>query len=235
LASGVYLLNDLSDRERDREHPTKKHRPIASGAVSVRAARLGIVSLWGGAALCSLWLGGWFFVPAASYAVINLLYSAGLRSIPFVDVGVIALGFLLRVLAGSAAAEVPLSHWIILDTFFLAFFMGLGKRYQELLTLGVMARSSLRGYSLVRIWWGMLITGAAAWLCYGLYAASPSTQASFGSWLILATVPFPGLGIWRFLRLARMPGRSPTEAILRDPLFLGIVLAWGALILYLVF
>jgi decaprenyl-phosphate phosphoribosyltransferase len=233
LAGGVYLLNDLADKERDRQHPTKKLRPIASGALSEGAARLGLSILWIGAALLALPLGVGFILAAFGYLALNFLYSTKLRATPFLDVAAIALGFLLRVVAGGEAISVPLSPWIILNTFLLAFFMGLGKRLQELSTHGLSSgRSSLKGYTTKSLRLMLYLTGGATAGAYALYATA--ARLSFGTDFTLLTIPFPALGILRFVQLCGRPGLSPTEAILKDPLFLGVVGIWSALVILIV-
>jgi decaprenyl-phosphate phosphoribosyltransferase len=235
VASGVYLLNDLSDRERDQKHPTKKNRPIASGALSLKAARWGIVGLWSLAGLLCLVLGWRFAVPVAAYLIINFFYSFYLRNVPIVDVGIIAFGFLLRVVSGGEAIGVPLSHWIILNTFLLAFFMGLGKRYQELNTHGAdSGRAALAKYSprLLKIL--LYLTAAATVVGYVAYTLSPQTLLEFGSaWVVLTSI-FPAAGIIRFLQLCERKDASPTEAILRDPILGAIVGFWVIWVILLI-
>lgn len=234
-ASGVYLLNDLSDRERDQQHPTKKLRPIASGALSVPAAKVGIVGLWLTSGVLSLFLGKLFGFTIIAYLVINVLYSFFLRSVPIVDVSVIALGFLLRVVSGGEAIGVPLSHWIILNSFLLAFFMGLGKRYQELVTHGAESgRSSLAGYQPGWLRALLYSTGALTAAAYVMYAISAETHHAFGTGLISFTSPFPALAIGRFIQLCERREMSPTEAILKDAPFLVIVGLWSVLVILMV-
>jgi decaprenyl-phosphate phosphoribosyltransferase len=235
VASGVYLLNDLSDRERDQQHPTKKNRPIASGALSVRAAQLGIVGLWSLAGLLCLYLGVGFAIPVAAYLVINFFYSYYLRNIPIVDVGIIAFGFLLRVVSGGEAIQVPLSYWIIINTFLLAFFMGLGKRYQELHSLGAStARAALAGYSPKLLKTLLYVTAVATVCAYIAYTLSAQTIAEFGTQWVVATSIFPAAGIGRFLQLCEQKEMSPTEAILRDPPFWAIVGIWVILVILMI-
>ena len=152
-SSAVYLLNDLVDVEKDRLHPKKKHRPIASGALSIPAARLGMVLVGvGGLAL------GWAAAPGGGvagvlvlYATLNLAYSFRLKHVVLVDAFCIATGFLFRVEAGGRAAGVEISHWAYLCMLFLALFLALNKRRAEVMQLGegvATTRQSLREYSI---------------------------------------------------------------------------------------
>ncbi len=226
-ASAVYLGNDVLDVENDRRHPVKRHRPIASGnlplrVASIAAAILAAVALAGGAAI-SWRLGGVLLV----YLLMNVAYSFRLKRIAFVDVGVIAMGFVLRVLAGAFAIGAPPSLWIFVCTFCLALYLGFGKRKHEILVAqgaghdGTAARKALGGYTLPRLDFALGATGLLAMVGYLVYTLSPSTTERFG-YLLAFTVPFPAFGIWRFNRLITRATRasSPTEAIITDPPFL---------------
>jgi 4-hydroxybenzoate polyprenyltransferase len=136
ISSSVYLLNDLVDVEKDRAHPLKRLRPIASGALSVRSAKIAALVLAVGGLLLTLSLGVLPAAIAAAYMVQNLAYSFRLKHVPFVDVASIAAGFLLRVLAGAAAIPVEPSIWLLTCTLLLASFLGFGKRTHELRTSG---------------------------------------------------------------------------------------------------
>ena len=145
ISSAVYLLNDLVDVEKDRAHPLKRLRPIASGALSVRSARLAALVLALGGLLLTLSLGLLPAGIAAAYMVQNLAYSLRLKHVPFIDVASIAAGFLLRVLAGAAAIPVAPSIWLLVCTFLLAAFLGFGKRAHELRTSGTRGGGQRQG------------------------------------------------------------------------------------------
>jgi len=149
LSGVVYLINDVADRDQDREHPLKMHRPVASGALSVTAA-IGIAGVLGAAGLAGAALLGWQFLTlAATYVVMFVLYSTYLKHFAIVDVLVIALGFVLRAAAGAVAVQVEISHWLLVCTLLLALFMALGKRRHELVLLADVAslhRRSLGEY-----------------------------------------------------------------------------------------
>lgn len=229
VASALYLLNDVRDREADREHPVKRHRPIASGALTVGAA-LGASGVLFAAAMVLLVLAAPSSVPwVVLYAVLTALYSFGLKAIPLFDVFVVAAGFVLRVLAGSAAAGVVASHWLLLCTFFLALFLALSKRRGELTNHGPGGRTSLRDVpvglveSLENVTLGMTI------VCYALYTVSPETVAWFGTDQLLVSVPVVVFGMfrWRLLE-ARGKGEDTASDLLADPGLLATIFVWTA-------
>lgn len=233
-ASAVYLANDLLDRESDRLHPVKRHRPIASGRLSpsvavAAAAVLGIGSL--GAAFS---LGLPFLLVLCGYLAMNTLYSLGLKKVAWVDVAIIASGFVLRVLAGALAIGVATSHWLFVCTFALALYLALGKRKHEILSARLAgrdeagARKALGSYALEHLDVALLVAGVVSVGSYLLYTLAPETYLKFGTRLLACTIPFPAFGIWRFGRLLSQASRaqSPTEAILTDPPFLANVGLW---------
>jgi decaprenyl-phosphate phosphoribosyltransferase len=242
LSGAVYAFNDVRDVEGDRVHPTKKNRPVASGALSERAALLSagllaIIALGGAFALS--WKAG---VYASLYLAQNVAYSLRLKQIAFVDVAVIAAGFILRVLAGAAAIGVPASKWILLCTALLATFLGLGKRAHELAwaerTGGtVETRAALAGYNIPVVRTTMLILAVCTTAAYIAYTVSPHTIAFFGTENLPYSSPFVALGIFRFMQLALWypKDESPTEAMLRDPYFLLDLVAAAATVLYIIY
>ncbi|MSP59126.1 MAG: decaprenyl-phosphate phosphoribosyltransferase [Myxococcales bacterium] len=240
IASAVYLWNDLVDVEKDRAHPRKKNRPIASGALSMDAAKgfaaafatvglaLGFALDWRFAAVCALYL-------AQSFA-----YSLVLKRIPYVDVMVIASGFLLRVYAGALAVGVHASPWLLLCTGLLACFLGFGKRAHELSTAGargVEQRAVLTAYhpTLLRI--ALYATGAATTLAYLAYTLDEHTRTFFHTTRMVWTVPAIAIGVTRYLMLVagRPKAESPTEEMLRDPLFLANLAVWVAAVLAIIY
>lgn len=243
LSAAVYAFNDVRDVEADRAHPTKRNRPIAAGQLSERAALIAaaVLALVGlGAAFALDWRAG---VCATLYLAQNLAYSLKLKHVAFVDVGLIAAGFLLRVLAGAFAIRVPASEWLLLCTALLALFLALGKRAHELAAatrsgreVGA-TRAALAGYRLPGVRIVMAILGAATAVAYALYTRDAHTITFFGTDRLVWTAPLPALGILRFLVLAlwRPRADSPTEAMLRDPIFLGIVAAYAGVVLYIVY
>lgn len=230
-ASATYLVNDVLDREADRGHPTKCRRPIASGAVGVGVAlgtALVLVIVGAGTAL---FLGGWFPAVLGAYLGITLLYSTLLKQLVFVDVLVVALGFVLRVVGGAVAIEVPVSRWILLCAYLLALYLALGKRRSELVLLGEAAGSHrvvLGHYTLPMVDQAISVVLGATVLAYTLSTVAPDTVAKVGSEGLMATVPVVLYGLFRYLYLLHRHelGGSPTKALLTDRPLLVCVLLW---------
>ncbi|MGE3174313.1 MAG: decaprenyl-phosphate phosphoribosyltransferase [Planctomycetota bacterium] len=247
-ASGIYVLNDLVDREEDRRHPKKRLRPIASGAVPPRAAAALLVAVWG-LALAIAWLtdhgaGAFpdrgaalrFAIWPAAYLALNLLYSFWWKRVVIVDCMCIAIGFQIRVEAGAAAIAVETSHWIALCTFFFALFLAFCKRYEEVgrqTDNGAQTRATMRDYSEPLL--NMIIGPLAALsiLTYALYTVAPDTIARHHTDALMYTVPVVSYGVFRYLFLVyrRSEGGDPSRLLFRDlPLvvsgivYLGLVL-----------
>jgi 4-hydroxybenzoate polyprenyltransferase len=243
LSGAVYAFNDVRDVEADRAHPIKARRPIASGAISERTALATAAIL----ALAALAVAGarspWLLAVCAGYLVNNLAYTLWLKRLPFVDVASIAVGFLLRVTAGAIAIPVEPSPWLLLCTALLASLLGFGKRAHELIAAARVGRAAretreaLDRYRLPPLRLVLLALALATTAAYALYTRDPHTLAYFGTGHLIFTVPFCVLGIARFLHLALGASGedSPTDAILRDPPFLAIMVAWGATVLWVIY
>lgn len=239
-SSAVYLVNDLADREQDRQHPVKRLRPIASGALSAAVATGAAALLAGVAALLSVGLGAGFAAALASYFALNLLYTFWLKHIVILDVMSISASFVLRVLGGAAAIAVEVSSWLALCTTFVALFLAFSKRRHELMLLADTAASQRRvldQYSPTFLDQMINVTTASTVICYALYAVAPETAAKLGTRYLIFTLPLVLYGIFRFLYLLyQRPGpRNPTEAILRDAPFLANILLWAGLVVALVY
>ncbi|HKC23711.1 MAG TPA: UbiA prenyltransferase family protein, partial [Thermoanaerobaculia bacterium] len=236
VASAFYLLNDVVDREADARHPTKRRRPIASGEVMTRTALLVALALF----LASSALAAAFARPALAlilgYGLLTGLYSLVLKRVLLLDVFVIASGFVLRVLAGSAAAAVKPSHWLLLCTFFLALFLALSKRRVELASAGAKARSSLADVDVSLVDSFENVALGVTTVCYALYTVAPETVAWFGTDRLLWTVPFVVFGLfrWRLLE-TRGGGEDASTDLFTDRGLLATVVLWGltcALLIY---
>ncbi|HEX7579432.1 MAG TPA: UbiA prenyltransferase family protein [Thermoanaerobaculia bacterium] len=227
-SSSIYLLNDLFDREADRLHPVKRNRPIASGAVSVpTAAGTALGLLVGAVAAVVVWSLP-ALAPMAIYAALMALYSGLLKQVSLLDVLVIAGGFVLRVVAGSRAAGVAPSHWLLLCTFFLALYLALGKRRGELILGNGVVRPSLKAVPVAMIESFENIAMAVTIVCYTIYTVAPETVAWFGTDRLLLTVPFVVFGLfrWRLLE-ARGGGEDPSGDLFRDPGLVATIVLWG--------
>jgi decaprenyl-phosphate phosphoribosyltransferase len=242
LVGAVYTINDLVDVEADRVHPVKRERPIASGLVSLPIARamaaaLVIVSLGAAYALSFA-----FAAVALTYFLENLAYSFKLKKVAFLDVALIAFGFVLRVLAGGIATDVHVSAYMLLCTALLALFLGFGKRRHELaLENAGKQRAALQAYTVGSVNVALAVTGTSTALAYLAYTLDPATRAAFNSNYLWLTVPFTVFGIVRFLRLVSgragrgLRAESPTQEMLRDVPFILNLVAWIAVIVAIVY
>jgi decaprenyl-phosphate phosphoribosyltransferase len=230
LSSAVYLLNDIVDVERDRAHPLKRHRPIASGALPVRVARIAAAAFAATALVVGAVLSPMLAGVEAGYLTLNIAYSFWLKRIPFVDVACIAFGFLLRVLAGAFAIPVAPSGWLLTCTLLLASLLGFGKRAHELRISDDKRRSQrivLERYRpgvlrKVLLTLAVLTTGT-----YAAYTQSQHAQGFFGTRRLAFTIPFVAFGVARFLWItgSKLDAESPTDSMLRDkPFLLNLVL-----------
>jgi 4-hydroxybenzoate polyprenyltransferase len=240
LSSVVYLLNDLADREADRQHPLKKHRAIASGIVSPAlalavAAGLAVVGL-GGAFLLGRNVG----LVALGYLALFTLYSGPLKHLVILDVLTIAAGFVLRAVAGAVAIPVAISPWLLIVTILLALFLGLAKRRHELVLLADDAsahRRSLEEYSPYLLDQMIAVVSASTIVAYAFYTVSPDTIHKFGTNMLGLTLPFPLYGIFRYLYLVHRKdgGGSPAELLLTDRPLLICVALWVAAVVALIY
>jgi 4-hydroxybenzoate polyprenyltransferase len=239
-ASSVYLFNDIADLDQDRQHPTKRYRPLASGALPVRIGRIAAVIFF----VLSLGLGfalnRWFGVILLIYLIMNLLYSVWLKHIPIIDVLVLATGFVLRVAAGVSLVTVQrFSPWLYVCTTLLALFMGLGKRRAELVLMADDANSHrkvLDGYTVTFLDQLIVIVSSSTIMAYSLYTFSAANLPTNN--LMMLTIPFVIYAIFRYLYLVNVEnaGGAPEELVLSDWPLLTTFVLWGLtsiLILYL--
>jgi 4-hydroxybenzoate polyprenyltransferase len=230
LSSVIYIFNDITDRELDRAHPGKRNRPIASGTVSiVQAAVLAAILAIAGIAL-SVTLPRPFLYTVVAFLAFNFLYSSLLKKIVIIDVMAVAISFVIRATAGSAAIEVPNSSWLIACTFLLALFIGFGKRRHELITLkdeAVSHRVTLKKYSPYFLDQLIGVVTASTVVAYTFYTLSPEIKSKLGVDHLEFTIPFVIYGIFRYLYLIHQEerGGSPTTLLLSDlPILVNIVL-----------
>ena len=240
LAGVVYLVNDVADRDRDRQHPRKRDRPIASGALSVSAALTAASLLGIGALAWAWWMGRDFGLVATAYVLLLVLYSGPLKHIVIIDVLTIAIGFVLRVVAGAVAIGVPISQWLLICTILLALFLGLSKRRHEIVLLADGAtghRPILGEYSAYLLDQMISVVTASTLVAYIFYTISPETQEKFGTALLELTIPFPIYGIFRYLYLVhrREGGGSPAELLLTDRPLLACVALWAASVAFIIY
>jgi 4-hydroxybenzoate polyprenyltransferase len=241
LASAVYAMNDIADRESDRAHPIKRRRPIPSGRVPlgwarVFAALLVVVTL-SGAALGSLE----FFVTVLGYFLLNVAYSFRLKQYAYVDVAIIAAGFVLRVMAGGFATHIDVSGYLLMCTALLALFLGFGKRRHELAAISSGAssrqRAALDAYSPRGLDRTLRLTALCTVITYVAYTLDADTVAFFRSERLWWTTTFVVLGMVRFMHLVRgrPKAESPTQEMLRDGAMVAIVFSWIAVVMWIVY
>jgi decaprenyl-phosphate phosphoribosyltransferase len=221
-SSATYILNDLSDIERDRRHPKKsKSRPLASGLVSVPQALVLLLVLY------AVLLAAWFVMPAVLYVVLgylllNLAYTFVLKHQPVIDIFTIAIGFVLRVYAGAMALSVPVSSWMFVTTLCLALYLAAVKRGQELASNGSDSREVLQHYTpaLLDRYAEMAATGALLFYSLFVMTARPA---------LVMTIPLVLYGLYRywFIVESKDGGESPTDALLGDWQLLLTVAIWG--------
>lgn len=240
LSGVVYLVNDIADRAADRLHPTKRLRPIASGDVPVGVAAVTAVVLAVGALGWAFWLQPAFGGIGALYLVLLGLYSGPLKHTVIIDVITIAIGFVLRAIAGAVVIGVAISHWLLILTILLALFLALSKRRHELVLLAEGATSHrriLQEYSPYLLDQMIAVVTASTIVAYAFYTVSPETIEKFGTDGLVWTLPFPLYGIFRYLYLVHQKegGGSPAEMLLADRPLLVCVALWAsavALIIY---
>jgi 4-hydroxybenzoate polyprenyltransferase len=232
LSSCVYLINDILDVRADRQHPIKKYRPIASGRLSIPVAVITAVVL----AVFSLsvsWLmlGGKFFAIASVYLVMNLLYSKILKHMVILDVLIVAIGFVLRAMAGAAAIGVAISNWLLLCTILLSLFLALSKRRHELVLLeggAINHRAILKEYSPYLLDQLIAVVTASTLMAYALYTMDKEVQDHLGTDQLIFTTPFVIYGIFRFLYLVHQKdlGGDTSEIIVTDKPFALNIFLW---------
>jgi len=240
LSGVVYLVNDVMDRESDRRHPLKARRPIASGALPVSVAVVAAVTIGATAVGAASLLGRSFFLVAVGYVGLQLLYSGPLKHVVIIDALVLALGFVLRAVAGAVAVDVEISHWLLVCTILLALFITLAKRRHELVLLADGATSHrpiLKEYTPYLLDQMIAVVTASTLIAYIFYTISPETEQKFGTQWLGLTIPFPLYGIFRYLYLVHRKegGGSPADLLLNDRPLLACVALWAlavALILY---
>jgi 4-hydroxybenzoate polyprenyltransferase len=240
LSGVVYLINDIADRRHDREHPLKARRPIASGALPVPAALMSAAVLAVVALAGAFALGPRFFVVAASYLALLAFYSGPLKHIVIIDVLTIAIGFVLRAVAGAVAVDVDISHWLLVCTILLALFISLAKRRHELVLLADGAasyRPILDEYTPYLLDQMIAVVTASTLIAYVFYTISPETEQKFNTHWLGLTVPFPLYGIFRYLYLVhqREGGGSPAELLLTDRPLLVCVTLWALAVVLIIY
>jgi 4-hydroxybenzoate polyprenyltransferase len=240
VASAAYVMNDLRDVERDRRHPQKRYRPIPSGRVQpALALLLGAGTAAAGLAIAAV-LGFDFLLLIVVYAVWQVAYTFLMKEVVILDVMALAMGFVLRAVAGGVVIHVPVSPWLVICTFLLALFLGFAKRRHEVILLEAGAadhRRSLREYSPYFLDQMISVVTASTVLAYAVYTVSPEVQEKLGTEYLYLTIPFVLFGIFRYLYLVHQKeeGGNPTQLMLTDPPILIDVVLWALTAAFLLY
>jgi 4-hydroxybenzoate polyprenyltransferase len=229
-ASSLYVLNDYTDVSEDREHPVKRDRPLASGAVTKRTALSLMTVLFVAGTGLAFIQGSGLLMIILGYAALNVAYSFGLKHIPLLDIFIIAIGFVLRLFAGGVVTGIELSKWIIMMVFLLALFLALAKRRDDVLlsSRGRNIRRSIDGYNLELVNGGMTIMASVIVVSYVMYALSPEIILKFHTDRLYFTSVFVLFGTLRYMQITLVEEGSgePTRVLLGDRLLQITIIAW---------
>ena len=231
-ASAIYSINDIVDVEADKKHPKKCKRPIAAGLVSKRQASLLAIILAIAALALPFLLNNWMLsVVIALYLAMNLCYCIRLKHYAIIDVCIVAMGFVMRIVAGGVATDIVLSRWIVMMTFLLTLFLSFAKRRDDVLIMnetGMAPRKNTSRYNLTFVNQAITITGGVMLVCYIMYTVSPEVIERFNSPNLYMTSFFVILGLLRYIQLTVVDERSgePTRLVLSDRLIQLIIAGW---------
>jgi 4-hydroxybenzoate polyprenyltransferase len=240
LSGAVYLVNDVWDRDIDRQHPLKSRRPIAAGTLSPATALSWATGLIGVGLAAAFWVRPVFAGSALAYVALQVAYSLWLKHLVILDVMAIAAGFVLRAVAGGLVISVPVSDWLLVCTILLALFLGLCKRRHELTLLAAGAsehRPILKEYDPYLLDQMIAVVAASTLVAYIIYCLSSETTERFGThWLVL-TVPFPIYGIFRYLYIVHRKdgGGNPSTMLLNDRPLLACVALWSLTVVAVIY
>lgn len=230
MASAIYIVNDIRDVELDRAHPEKKNRPIASGAISIATAWILAICLMALSMALGKFVSTYVSMGLLVYLILNLGYSFGLKNIAILDVAIISTGFVLRILVGAWAADVAVSHWIIIDSFLLAMILALSKRRAELNLIGdgTTTRSSLKGYNRQFLDLALVMFSGVTLLSYIMYSVSDEVVSRLETPHLYVTSIFVLLGLTRYAQqiVVEKSTLSPVSMILKDRFLQLTVLVW---------
>ena len=214
----VYVGNDIADRDRDRHHPVKRHRPIADGRVSVRAGILYCAALLALLATVVVLAPGGPYWPVLAYLALNIAYTRGLKHVPLLDIGAVALGFVLRAAQGYVTLGAPVSAWLLVAVFSLCLLLLTGKRRHELITAGLAHRPALHGYSVELTDQLLPLCGVLSVVSGLTYLATDSPFGDYQQVAVLLSAPFALFVLFRYLQVlvVHREGGDPVRMLLRD-------------------
>ena len=240
LSGSVYILNDVADAEKDREHPIKRTRPVAAGRLPKSVGLLAALLIAAGTVALSFTITPAFAAIAIAYLALNLLYSLALKHVVILDVLLVAIFFVLRAAAGAAAISVEISPWLLICTILLALFIALSKRRHELVLLEENAsahRSSLLEYTPYLLDQMIAVATASTLMAYCLYTVDERTIREFGTNHLMYTIPCVIFGIFRYLYLIHQKGEggNPDRIILSDRPFFVNLLVWTGIVAVVIY
>jgi 4-hydroxybenzoate polyprenyltransferase len=231
VASSIYIINDYRDIEDDKKHPEKKSRPLASGKVSKPAALIICVLLLLTGFSIAFFIRDKFLFVLGIYFILNLAYSFGLKTIPILDIIIVAIGFVLRIKIGAVIAMIGLTEWLNIMVFLLALFMAIGKRRDDVLlklSSGTDMRKSIKGYNLEFLNVVLALVCAVIVVAYFMYTMSPDVIRRMGTYRLYYTCLFVLAGILRYLQIifVHSAAGSPTRILYKDRFIQISILLW---------
>ena len=239
LSSIVYVINDIHDVEKDRRHSTKCKRPIASGAVSIKEAYIlaiviAVVGIFLNYLACGFNVRAWIFV--IMYLGFNIAYSMGLKNLPIIDITILVSGFLLRVLYGSAITSIEVSNWLYLTVIAMSFYLGLGKRRNELKTEGSKSRKVLKYYNHDFLDKNMYMCLGLTIVFYSLWCVDPTTIARYPKSNLVWTVPLVMIICMKYsLNVEGESDGDPVSVLLKDKILIGLTLLYIIIVLLIIY
>ena len=228
IASTVYIVNDIQDIDLDRLHPTKKNRPLAAGVISKNVATILAIALVLASFIINVYIGKNHIIPWITlilYLLLNIAYSNGLKNLPIIDIAILVSGFVFRVLYGSGITEIEISSWLYLTVISMSFYLGLGKRRNELLKQKNISRKVLAHYNHNFLDKNMYMCLALTIVFYSLWTVDPVTIERISSNLLVWTVPLVILICMKYsLNVEKDSDGDPVEVLIKDKLLFGLVL-----------
>ncbi len=240
VASALYILNDLCDLKDDRNHPFKKERPLASGRITAKAAIVTMFLALGCGLILLLIFNPNTLGIILMYIILNVAYSLRLKHFAIIDIAIISIGFVIRLFVGSQVTNIPLSAWIVVNTFLLAMFLGLAKRRDDMaifLETGQKMRKSIDGYSIDMLNGSMFMMASITILAYIMYTVSEKVVLYFHTDKLYLTALFVLLGIMRYLQITLLERRSgsPTEVLLKDKFIQVCIIGWIMMFMFIIY
>ncbi len=240
-SSIVYIINDIEDVDKDKKHPIKKNRPIASGEISIKNATL-IIGLL---IICLLFLNYYIFIISKSvivilmpiiYIIINILYSKFLKNIPILDVFIIVCGFLIRLLYGAVVINVNVSKWLYLVVIFLSFYLGFGKRRNEIIKNGNKSRSVLKYYTKDFLDKNMYVCLGLAIVAYSLWSVDPVTITRVGNDYLFLTIPLVMIILQIYsLDIEKESFGDPVEVLCSNKVLFSLAILYVLIMVFLIY